>query len=124
PTGTNIILQDSNPEPGINQYRVRLENNSMESVYISNYEKIFYVRNQDLFIYPNPIATGEMLNVVVNDLGTVTLRVFDMMGRMMQEVTDPGTIKTIDTTALIKGAYIVEVLKTDGSRLTTRLMIF
>lgn len=124
PTGTNILLQDSNPEPGLNRYRVRLENNNLESVYISEYEEIFYVRNQDLIIFPNPVASGELLNIVVGDLGTVRLRVYDAMGRLMKDLTDEGTIKTLDTTTLIKGAYLVEVVKTNGSRLITRLMIF
>jgi hypothetical protein len=124
PTSITMLLQDSNPDPGLNRYRVRLENNNLESVYISEYEEIFYVRNQDLIIFPNPVASGELLNIVVGDLGTVRLRVYDAMGRLMKDITDEGTIKTLDTTSLIKGAYLVEVVKTNGSRLVTRLMIF
>ena len=124
PASTSILLQDKNPQPGSNKYRVRLENNSLQTVYISEYEEIFYVRNQDVYVFPNPIASGELLNIVVGDLGTVRLRVLDAMGRLLQEVTDEGAIKTIDTSTLINGAYIIEVVKSNGSRLTARLMVF
>jgi hypothetical protein len=124
PTGTTILLQDPSPEPGINRYRVKLEDDQMETVYVSDYEEVFYVRNQDLFVFPNPIASGELLNIVVNDLGTVRLQVYDAMGRLMEEVTDQGAIKTFNTTKLIQGAYFIEVWKTNGTRLTARLMIY
>lgn len=122
--GTTIVLQDTNPAPGSNQYRVRLENSNQDILYVSGYEEILYARSQDLFVYPNPISSGELLNIVVDDLGTVRLRVYDAIGRLMEDLTDPGIIKTIDTTTLIKGAYIIEVLKSNGSRLTARLMVF
>ena len=124
PISTAIVLRDTDPEPGVNRYRVRLENENHEALYVSGFEEIVYVRSTDLFVYPNPIAAGELLNVIADDLGTVRLRVFDAIGRLMKESTDPGTIKTIDTTSLVKGAYIIELLKNDGNRLTARLMVY
>jgi hypothetical protein len=121
-TYTEILLTDANPEPEINIYRVRLVDDNEVSIY-SNEEEIFYERKSDLFVFPNPIVPGESLNIVVSDQEAVRIRLYDIFGRSIRETVDPGAIKTIDTGALFSGAYILEVLKANGTKLTTRLLI-
>jgi hypothetical protein len=121
-TNTEILLTDTNPEPEINIYRVRLVDDNDVSIY-SNEEEIFYARKSDLFVFPNPVVSGESLNIVVSDDEAVRIRLYDIFGRPLRETVDPGAIKTIDTGALLRGSYILEVLKANGKKLTTRLLI-
>ncbi len=122
-TNVDMIFQDTDPKPGTNTYRVQLDRSNGLVAY-SNNEQIVYVRNRDIFIFPNPVLPGESLNIVVGDQQTVEIKVYDFLGRLIQETTDPGEVKSIDTTSLIKGAYIVEVIKSNGVRLTGRLIVW
>jgi hypothetical protein len=122
-TSTTITLADENPKPGKNYYRVRLVNENDETVYVSTDEEILYVREQDLIVFPNPVRYPETLNIVVDDLDAVRVRLYDIYGRPLREITDPGLIKTIDTNELFSGAYVIEVLKSNGTKLTSRIII-
>jgi hypothetical protein len=122
-SSVNIVLTDSEPRPGTNLYRVKLEYGDGQFTY-SNTEQIVYTRNHDIFIYPNPVLQGETLNIAVADLEAVQIKIYDSIGRLFQESTDPGEVKSIDTNSLIKGTYIVEVIKSNGTRLTARLLVW
>lgn len=122
-TNVNMELIDSEPRPGTNLYRVKLEYGDGQFAY-SNTEQIVYTRNRDIFIYPNPILQGESLNIAVSDLQVVQIKVYDSIGRLLQESTDAGEVKSIDTTTLVKGTYIIEVVKNNGVRLTGRLTVW
>jgi hypothetical protein len=74
--------------------------------------------------FPNPILSGELVNIVVDDQNAVQLRLYDMMGRIHREIMDEAIVKTLDTSSLPGGAYVVEVIKPNGQRLTTRLIIY
>jgi hypothetical protein len=117
-----MVLTHSNPTPEKNLYRARLVADNNVSVY-SNEEEVFYAGNDDLFVFPNPVVPGESLNILVSDQEAVRIRLYDIFGRPLRETVDPGAIKTIDTTALLKGTYILEVLKANGKKVTTRLLV-
>lgn len=123
PTETSIVLTDPNPEPGLNQYRVRLLDSNQELLYTSDYEDVFYARTNDIFVFPNPVVSGELLNIVVDDIDIVRLRLFDAVGRLMEEITDDGIVKTFDTTVLLRGTYVVEVTKANGIRVTSKVIV-
>jgi hypothetical protein len=122
-TSADIILTDAEPKSGTNIYRVRI-NRSNGQVAYSNNEEIVYVRKHDIFIFPNPVLAGESSSVIVDDDETVFIRVYDFLGRPVQELDDSGAVKTIDTTTLIKGTYIIEVTKSNGARQIGRLIVW
>lgn len=122
-TATELVFTDPNPVPGINVYRVKLIDDSQIEIF-SETEQLFYTRKNDLFVFPNPILSGELVNIVVDDQNAVQLRLYDMMGRIHREIMDEAIVKTLDTSSLPGGAYVVEVIKPNGQRLTTRLIIY
>lgn len=123
-TGVDMIFLDENPVAGINQYRVRLTDSNNTTILISNPEEVFYVRNNDLIVYPNPASQGESITLIINDENVVTIRLYDMMGRPALETSDLGYIKSFNTQGLTKGNYILEIVKSGGQRLTKRITIF
>ena len=123
-TDVNMIFLDENPVAGINQYRVRLTDSNNATILISSPEEIFYVRNNDLIVYPNPSSQGELITLIINDESVVTIRLYDMMGRPALETSDLGYLKSFNTQGLTKGNYILEIVKSGGQRLTKRITIF
>jgi hypothetical protein len=122
-TATELVFTDPDPVPGINIYRVKLIDDRQIEIF-SETEHLFYARKNDLFVFPNPILSGEFVNIVVDDQNAVHLRLIDMMGRVHREIIDEAMVKSLDTGSLPGGAYIVEVIKPNGQRLTTRLIIY
>lgn len=120
---TELVLTDPDPVPGVNIYRVKLIDDSQIEIF-SETEQLFYARKNDLFVFPNPILSGELVNIVVDYQNAVHLRLYDMMGRIHREIMDEAIVKSLDTSSLPGGAYVVEVIKPNGQRLTTRLIIY
>ncbi len=118
----NFTMTDESPIPGIQTYRVKLTTDLLSSIYSSEVE-IFYVRNQDLFVYPNPVFQGQELNIVVNDEDVASIQLFDMHGGVVRQARDSGPTKTIDTTDLVGGTYLLRVQRQDGRIFIKRLIV-
>jgi hypothetical protein len=119
---TSILLTDANPLSGNNYYRARLELED-ESDILSSQTEIVYVTSSDLIVFPNPVVSGEELNVIIENEQDAILRIFDMYGRLIRGVEDFGTVRNIDTSNLMAGIYFLKVYKSDGTTLITRFMI-
>jgi hypothetical protein len=119
---TSILLSDANPLSGNNYYRARLEHEE-ESDILSSQIEIVYVTSSDLIVFPNPVVSGEELNVIIENEQDATLRIFDMYGRLIRGAEDFGTVRNIDTSNLMAGIYFLKVYKSDGTTLIKRFMI-
>jgi hypothetical protein len=119
---TQIILTDANPLSGNNYYRARLELEDKSDI-LSEQAEIMYVTSSDLIVFPNPVVSGEELNVIIENEQDAVLRIFDLYGRLIRGVEDFGTVRNIDTSNLMAGIYFLKVYKSDGTTLITRFMI-
>ena len=120
-TTSNFVLHDYAPLPGIRPYRVKLTTDDLVSIF-SEEEKIFYVREDDLYIYPNPIFKDQALNIVISDQEDVSIQLIDMNGKLIAETEDFGEIKTVDTSRIESGLYSLWIQRQDG-RISVRKLI-
>lgn len=122
PTSTQFLLTDPAPPVGLSRYRARLITQSNGEV-TSQDESIFLVKDDQLVVYPNPLARSEVLNILIDTEETAIIRIFDLHGRLIRGVKDTGVTKTIDVSDFKAGTYLLRVYKNDGQILTTRLAI-
>jgi hypothetical protein len=119
---TSFVFTDPNPQPGNNYYRARIDRKNKAAVFSESVE-VVQVNQNDLFVFPNPVLSGEELNIILDNEEQVIIRIFDMQGRLIRGVEDFGAVRNIDTSNLMAGIYFVKVYKPDGSTLTTKIMI-
>ncbi len=110
---------DANPLDGENLYRLKMIDS--DSTYA--YSKLVNLRFNIEFgasLYPNPVA--EKLILKVDNLDKITgVQVFNMLGTMVLE-SRTAPAEGIDVKNLPSGMYVVHVNRTDGSRLTYKIV--
>lgn len=123
-TAVDLVFVDENPAPGVNEYRIRLTDSNNSTILIGNPEEVFYVRKNDLIVYPNPAKQGESITLIINDENVVAIKLYDMLGKPALETSDLGYVKSVTTKGLTRGNYILEIIKSTGQKLTKRIAIF
>jgi hypothetical protein len=122
PTQTNTyILNDPQPLPGNNEYRVRITRSNKQIIY-SEIEEVIFVRDNDLMIYPNPVAQGKPFYVIVNS-ESATFVFYDLQGQLVYEATDEGEVKTIDAIVLPPGIYLLKTSTSSGKILMGKVIV-
>lgn len=119
---TNFVFTDVKPLTGNNYYRAKIERNAKTAV-LSDSVQIIHVTQTDLFAFPNPVHSGDELNVVIEDEANVVIRIFDLQGRLIRGTEDFGSVRSIDTSNLMAGIYFIRVYKQDGTSLVTKILI-
>ncbi|RPD50140.1 T9SS C-terminal target domain-containing protein [Hymenobacter sediminis] len=122
--GTSLVLTDPSPVPGPGEYRVRLDLTNGR-VYYSSVETVFFVRNTaDVLVYPVPVVAGEPLTVVGPQDQALHIRVFDLTGRLLLNVTTSSSnLQTLDTHGLGSGTFLMRVSIPGGKEVTRRILI-
>jgi hypothetical protein len=108
-----FTISDPAPIHGTQTYRVKLTTIPQSLIYSAS-EEIIYVRDNDLFIYPNPVFEGDFLNIVVNNEEIAQMELFDIQGRPVKRVEDFGPVKEVSTFTLLRGSYLLKVRRSDG----------
>ncbi len=117
-----LSFQDSSPLPGRNVYRLRLRTTQNTDIY-SDSEAVFYLRRNELLLYPNPVVAGADLNLAASESGAATIQVLDTQGRLILETSDSGSIKTLSTASLAQGIYIVRIQTQRGTVVSQKLVV-
>ena len=121
PGSINLVLHDPNPEPGKNLYRVKVETKNTV-MYYSDTEEAIYAKKGYMQAYPNPVEAGSPLYIAVAD-DSATIQLYDQLGKLVRESEEIGIIKSLDTSGLTKGLYILRVITASGDRISSRVLI-
>ncbi|PJJ54860.1 S8 family serine peptidase [Hymenobacter chitinivorans] len=121
-TSRQLTLQDAAPNPGRNEYRLRLELVDGRIIY-SQTEEVQFTRPDEVQAYPNPVVAGQPLQLLVAEAADVRVQFYDMTGRLRRQSTESGAIKVLATDGLAKGMYIIKVITATGTIMTTRLVV-
>lgn len=72
-----------------------------------------------LVVYPNPLTRGQILhlNAGIFSTGDVTVRVYDATGRLIKEVTEPGSTDeiTLNSKSFHAGLYHIQLISRSSS---------
>ncbi|QIX60939.1 S8 family serine peptidase [Hymenobacter sp. BT18] len=122
-TATSLQFADAAPTQGSSLYRIRLVTATGATFY-SQAERVYYLPDQDVAVFPNPIQSGQALRVAVTGAPVLQLRLFDNLGRMRRELTTDGVINELGTQGLKPGSYLLRVEANDGRRWTRHVMVY
>ncbi|WP_460502702.1 T9SS type A sorting domain-containing protein, partial [Hymenobacter agri] len=111
-TSTTFTFTDQPPAAGGYSYRVRLDNVAGQQFY-SGVEQAFLLSAGLVQAYPNPVAAGELLQLVANTPNDITVKLYDALGRFQREVSINGQISALETSGLRPGLYLLRA-QADG----------
>lgn len=120
---TQYVLTDQAPRPGRNEYRLLLTTSDGRQV-LSPIEFMFYAPADFLLIYPNPVAAGKDLELVLAGDEAADLVIYDSIGREVARPRQSGAIKLLSTKGLQPGVFFVRALTVSGRYVTKRLVVF
>jgi hypothetical protein len=119
---TLFTVEDASPVAGIQYYRLKLVTDD-QRVIVSNEEPIFFVRETDVHVYPNPVVSGNWVNVIIYDQESTLLQLTDIYGRVIREAEEFGSVKTINTETLVAGTYLLKIRTGDGLTRFKKLIV-
>jgi hypothetical protein len=119
-TAVKYKMYDPSPLPGRNFYRVKLQTQA-GNVFYSDTEEVIFAKQGFVQVYPNPVEAGQPLSIAISDDST-TLFLYDSVGKLVYSSEEVGVIKTLNTTGLKKGVYILKVSTATGY-VTSRIVV-
>ena len=120
-TGLDLTLHDPAPALGKNLYRVVVETKSNTS-YQSDIEEAIHARQGYMQVYPNPVEAGTPLQIAVSDESAI-IQLYDQLGKLVRLSEETGIVKSMDTSGLSKGLYILRVITGKGNYISSRVLV-
>jgi hypothetical protein len=117
-----FTLTDLTAESGYNQYRLEVQDSRGRAFY-SQLESVLRVRQQDVLVFPVPVAAGTPLSVVGPAGVALQLRLYDNLGRLQQQDAFTGTVNSMPTTGLRPGTYLLHIEMQGRPRVVRRILI-
>ncbi|HLP95564.1 MAG TPA: S8/S53 family peptidase [Saprospiraceae bacterium] len=111
--GTDYFWQDSNPTPGINTYRVRLDFENGLSM-VSDVVHGYFSSNNKWWIFPNPATVGGNINLITLTEENTFIQIYNGNGKLVLTRELENHFTEMPLEGLGKGLYLVKVL--DGSQ--------
>ncbi len=112
--GSNYSFEDHSPAPGINYYRIKLEETA-GSIKLSPIKTVRNSGTTDAKLYPNPAGANLTLELTSSIADRACIVVTNIDGKLMYQKNNIAIIKgenkfTIATEDFGKGIYVIKVL--------------
>jgi hypothetical protein len=78
------------------------------------------IEKQDLRIYPNPVEDYCYVEIGF-DFDQATIQIYDMSGKLVQQLKTPNKITKLNTSSLPQGVYIITA-NTENQKLNTKIV--
>ncbi len=117
-----LDFSDLNLIPGINTYRIRI-NLAGGGVAYSSIESLFYFRDGDYVIYPNPALQNETINIAQFSVDDAVMQVFNATGIKVFEKLLDDRVNTIPPNTLSKGVHFIRVIKNNKPDKSLKLIV-
>jgi hypothetical protein len=118
----SILFTDLAAAPGLNQYRV-LGQDAAGRTFFSSTEEVQLVSGGELLVYPVPVVAGQDLQVAGAPGVTLSLALYDVLGRRLRTSEGTAAINYLDTTGLRPGVYLLRATPAMGDTLTRRIVV-
>ncbi len=119
----DFIFTDNQLLAGLTQYRIYLETTGGTRIY-SDIAQLYFVSENELFVYPNPVKKGTVAMVVLNEKHTGQLQLTDLFGRIIQSWLVTTEQIPIPTTRLQSGIYLLRLADFRKKIRTGRLIVY
>lgn len=121
-SSTRLGLVDPKPLRGSYGYRARLVTQD-GLVLLSDEQRVLFVAEEDVYVYPNPVSKSEFVNVIINDPEAALIQLLDMHGRVVRAGEDSGPEKSLAIENLDVGLYLLRVQRQNGESSVRRLVV-
>jgi hypothetical protein len=108
---------------GANVYRLQIKLNNGTIVY-SNTDLVYNFPIQPVLVYPNPVKQNQLINIVAQDPGIYSIKIYDSNGSLVYEQLLDNISQQILALRLAKGLYIVKVIGDGGKSFTQKLVVY
>jgi hypothetical protein len=119
---TDFPFYDPVTRSGNQTYRVKLTTMDDRMIY-SDEAGVLFVSASDVYIYPNPVFAEEDLSVIVQSEDIAVMELYDSRGVFVRRFEDFGIVKTISTSRLTAGIYILRVMMASGMQRHGRIIV-
>ncbi len=106
--GEDFTFVDEHPQKGINLYRSRLLLDNGATL-LGDTAKVYFTGEKGWWVFPNPIASGGMLQVASQTDGEAVFVLFDLLGRHVLEKKLEELGVGIPLDGLPKGVYFYKI---------------
>ena len=122
-TNLKMTFEDSNPQPNRNLYRICLTRDDQKLIYSDEVE-VFFNPVNSLFVYPNPVYSNQVLNVINGDENPVNMNIYDYTGKLLYGYdSNPSAIKVFPIKDIATGIYVLEVITLEGKKLSKQILV-
>ena len=123
PVASNrITLVDPNPLLGSHGYRARLVTQD-GLVLVSEEERVLFVTEDDMYVYPNPVRKNDFVNVIIVDSEAAVIQLLNSHGQVVRAAEDQGPEKSLGIEGLDAGLYLLRVQRQNGKVGVRRLVV-
>lgn len=113
---------DLQPAQGRNLYRAVLSTPN-KAVVQSDTVSVYFAGESNWVLFPNPVPLQEDVQLLYGGLETFTVRMFDVWGRLVLDVTPDDWLITLPVEHLPSGVYYLEARSTTGERLWSEQLL-
>jgi hypothetical protein len=119
---TDFSFVDNTPRRGNQTYRAKLLTVDGNVIY-SEEVGVLFISASDVYVYPNPVSAGEDVSVIVQSEESAVIEFFDTGGAFVSTAEDFGIVKTVSTSGLKSGVYILKVKLSNGAQRHGRVIV-
>jgi hypothetical protein len=123
PSTTSGSFSDPQLTQGVNVYRLQVKLNNGSVVYSST-DMVYYFPSNPVLIYPNPVKQDQSMNIVAQDPGIYSIKIYDINGRIVLQQFLNNIIQQMWAMRLPAGLYVVKVTGDDGNTFTQKLVVY
>lgn len=113
---------DLQPSQGQNRYRAIILG-QQGAVIQTDTVSVFYAGESNWVLFPNPVPPQEDVQLLYGGLEEFTVRIFDVWGRLVLDITPDDWLITLPVGHLPSGVYFLEARSTTGERLWSEQLL-
>ena len=115
PDRLDFEYRDEQLEKGNNFYQLRIILENTNAVILSEIN-VFYVPLDDVILYPNPILSGELMEVVLPTFRGRRIQISDALGRLVLDYNFLSEFDVLETQNWAAGVYFYQIINEVGKR--------
>jgi hypothetical protein len=123
PFTTSATYSDLQLTQGANVYRLQVKLNDGSIIYSSS-DMVFYFPGNPVLIYPNPVKQNQSVNIIAQDPGIYSIKIYDLNGQLVFQEPLNNIIQQLWAMRLPTGLYVVKFTGDDGKTFTQKLVVY
>ncbi len=122
-TNLQMTFEDLKPQLNRNLYRICLTREDQKLIYSDEVE-VFFNPVNNLFVFPNPVYTNQVLNIIDGGEEQINMNIYDYAGKLLYGYNSgPAQIKVFPVKDIATGQYLLEVTTLNGHKMSKQILV-